>query len=147
MYRMHIFHQARLWKEIRATGGMRHEDFRRRDPRVRHALATNLSDLLRYQNLLCRYDTRALKSLDVFSVHGFPVGLVQAESNLLGIRNPVTGVNVGSGGWSNIVEKFARAKAYCDAPFEIEVGNGRDGLEDSRRVELRCESATRAESV
>ena len=52
------------------------------DERVRHALATNLSDLLRYQNMLCRYDTTALKSLDIFSVHGFPVGLVQCESNL-----------------------------------------------------------------
>jgi len=45
--------------------------------RVRQALATNLSDLLRYQNMLCRYDAMALKSLDIFSVHGFPVGLVQ----------------------------------------------------------------------
>ena len=27
----------------------------------------------------------ALKSSDIFSVHGFPVGLVQCESNLLGI--------------------------------------------------------------
>jgi len=51
--------------------------------RVRNALATNLSDLLRYQNLLCRYDTRALKSLDIFSVHGFPVGLIQCESNFV----------------------------------------------------------------
>ena len=41
------------------------------DQRIRHALATNLSDLLRYQNMLCRYDTMALKSLDIFSVHGF----------------------------------------------------------------------------
>src|SRR3989338_5966084 len=57
------------------------------DERVRNALATNLSDLLRYQNMLCRYDTYALKSLDIFSVHGFPVGLVQCESNLLGIMN------------------------------------------------------------
>ena len=32
------------------------------DERVRNALATNLSDLLRYQNLLCRYDTWALCS-------------------------------------------------------------------------------------
>ena len=46
-----------------------------------------LSDLLRYQNMLCRYDTMALKSLDMFSIHGFPVGYVQFESNLLGIRN------------------------------------------------------------
>lgn len=53
--------------------------------RTRHALSTNLSDLLRYQNMLCRYDTMALKSLDIFSVHGFPVGLIQCESNLLGI--------------------------------------------------------------
>ncbi len=51
--------------------------------RVCNALATNLSDLLRYQNMLCRYDTRALKSLDIFSVHGFPVGLVQCESSLM----------------------------------------------------------------
>jgi adenine-specific DNA methylase len=134
---------------------------KRRDARVRHALATNLSDLLRYQNLLCRYDTSALKSLDVFSVHGFPVGLVQAESNLLGIRHPSTGVNVGSGGWANIVDKFTRAKEYCYAPFEIESRNGRkvvvpvagewigeerdrDGRKESRRVDLRCGSATHA---
>jgi adenine-specific DNA methylase len=132
-----------------------------RDVRVRHALATNLSDLLRYQNLLCRYDTSALKSLDVFSVHGFPVGLVQAESNLLGIRHPATGVNVGSGGWANVVDKFARAKEYCEAPFEIETRNGRkvvipvagewigeerdqNGTSESRRVDLRCGTATRA---
>ena len=68
------------------------------DRRVRYALATNVSDLLRYQNMLCRYDTRALKSLDIFSVHGFPVGLIQCESNLLGIRNKA-GAGVGSGGW------------------------------------------------
>ena len=50
---------------------------------------------------------------------GFPVGLVECESNLLGILNDRSGVNVGSGGWSNIVEKFIRAKQYCDAPFEV----------------------------
>ena len=86
--------------------------------RIRTALATNLSDLLRYQNMLCRYDTMALKSLDVFSIHGFPVGLVQCESNLLGITND-TGANVGSGGWSNIVRKYGKAKRYCAAPFEV----------------------------
>ena len=47
--------------------------------RIRHALATNLSDLLRYQNMLCRYDTMALKSLDIFSVHGFPWGWCSAS--------------------------------------------------------------------
>ena len=89
------------------------------DERVRHALATNLSDMLRYQNLLCRYDTWALKSLDIFSVHGFPVGLVQCESNLLGIVNG-NGTNVGSGGWTNIIDKYLKAKRYCDAPFEVQ---------------------------
>ena len=88
------------------------------DERIRHALATNLSDLLRYQNLLCRYDTWALKSLDIFSVHGFPVGHVQCESNLFGIIER-KGTNVGSGGWSNIIEKYSKAKRYCDAPFEV----------------------------
>ena len=88
------------------------------DERVRRALATNLSDLLRYQNMLCRYDTMALKSLDIFSIHGFPVGLLQCESNFLGISNR-NGGNVGSGGWSNIVDKYEKAKRYCDEPFEV----------------------------
>ena len=87
--------------------------------RVRNALATNLSDLLRYQNMLCRYDTMALKSLDIFSVHGFPVGLIQCESNLLGIMDPNKNMCVGSGGWKNIIEKFRKAKSYCDNPFEV----------------------------
>lgn len=95
------------------------------DDKIRNALATNLSDLLRYQNMLCRYDTMALKSLDIFSVHGFPVGLIQCESNLLGIPNGSRGTNVGSGGWSNIVLKYDRAKAYCENPFEIRHQNGR----------------------
>ena len=88
------------------------------DKRIRHALATNLSDLLRYQNMLCRYDRMALKSLDIFSVHGFPVGLVQSESNFLGIVNG-NGSNVGSGGWTNIIGKYVKAKRYCTAPFEV----------------------------
>lgn len=95
-----------------------------KDERIREALATNLSDLLRYQNMLCRYDTMALKSLDVFSVHGFPVGLIQCESNLLGITSQRNAL-VGSGGWLNIIAKFAKAKRYCDQPFEIRHELGR----------------------
>lgn len=130
------------------------------DERVRNALATNLSDLLRYQNMLCRYDTMALKSLDIFSVHGFPVGLVVCESNLLGITRS-DGVCVGSGGWANIIDKYTKAKAYCDAPFEVtshggvkiqvavpgewigEQRNGR-GQAESRDVQLFSGTATEA---
>jgi hypothetical protein len=100
-----------------------------KNERIREALATNLSDLTRYQNMLCRYDTMALKSLDIFSMHGFPVGLIQCESNLLGIAGR-KGAPVGSGGWLNIVEKFAKAKRYCNAPFEIR----HEGL---RKVEVQ----------
>ena len=129
------------------------------DRRVRHALATNLSDLLRYQNLLCRYDTVALKTLDIFSVHGFPVGLVQCEANLLGITSG-NGINVGSGGWTNIIDKFAKAKRYCAAPFEVRrngsrnvqvpipeewIGEQRDGRR--RLVEIRCTDAAQVELV
>ena len=121
---------------------------------TRDALATNLSDLLRYQNMLCRYDTMALKSLDVFSVHGFPIGLVQCESNMLGITNE-NGNNVGSGGWANIVDKYLKAKRYCDEPFEVPARRGRkttipitgewigerkDGS-PQREVDVRCASA------
>lgn len=131
-------------------------------PALREALATNLSDLLRYQNMLCRYDTRSLKSLDIFSVHGFPVGLVQCESNLLGIRSGGDeSASVGSGGWSNIVDKFVRAKRYCAEPFEIRygdrgkqvvampgewIGDRRNGDRTiERRVEIHCGSAAEAE--
>lgn len=139
----------RLGRHILAVG----------DERVRNALATNLSDLLRYQNMACRYDTRALKSLDIFSIHGFPVGLVQCESNLLGIQRPGTRTNVGSGGWSNIVEKFLKAKQYCDEPFEMSYTNGRkrlipmpgewigdrrNGSSEGRIVDLRAGSSTEA---
>lgn len=128
------------------------------DKRVRYALATNLSDLLRYQNMLCRYDTMALKSLDIFSVHGFPVGLVQCESNLLGITNG-NGNGVGSGGWTNIIEKYAKAKRYCDAPFEVRqdakrkavvpikgewIGETMPGAR-SRQIDLHCASSTTAD--
>jgi adenine-specific DNA methylase len=134
------------------------------DSRIRHALATNLSDLLRYQNMLCRYDTWALKSLDIFSVHGFPVGLVQCESNLLGITNGygsdlvLSGWNnnVGSGGWTNIMDKYVRAKRYCDHPFEVKRQSGRNVLipikgewigeklngDTVRQVLIRCADAS-----
>ncbi len=52
---------------------------------VRPALATVFSDSIRYQNMVCPYDTAALKVLDVFSVHGFPVHRVQCEAALIGI--------------------------------------------------------------
>ena len=108
--------------------------------------------------MLCRYDTMALKSLDIFSVHGFPVGLVQCESNLLGIING-NGTSVGSGGWTNIVEKYAKAKRYCDAPFEVRqdgktktvipikgewIGESMPGAR-SRQITLHCSSSTTAD--
>lgn len=129
--------------------------------RVRRALATNLSDLLRYQNMLCRYDTMALKSLDVFSIHGFPVGYIQVESNLLGLRNGNT-LPVGSGGWINIIEKYTKAKRYCTEPFEVAF-NGKkkttvsiagEWIGDTnplhpaahrRDIDIRCASATAVE--
>ncbi|MBU2053640.1 MAG: DNA methylase [Proteobacteria bacterium] len=131
------------------------------DERIRNALITNLSDLLRYQNMLCRYDAMALKSLDIFSVHGFPVGLIQCESNLLGIANG-GGTSVGSGGWSNILEKYVKAKTYCDHPFETRheggrkilapianewIGDRRNGdlITAPRGVHLLCGSATNAD--
>ncbi|NLZ31049.1 MAG: DUF1156 domain-containing protein, partial [Methanomicrobiales archaeon] len=120
------------------------------DDRIKRSLATNLSDLLRYQNLLCRYDTRTLKSLDIFSIHGFPVGLIQCESNFLGITSG-PGTNVGSGGWQNIIDKYVKAKRYCDAPFETYLkGKRRIRIpitgewigEGQRSVRLYCASST-----
>lgn len=80
---------------------------------VRRALLTVFSDFLRYQNMLCRYDTYALKCQDIFSVHGFPVGLIQCENSILGIPK------IGSGAFRHFVEKYNRAKHYCVAPTEV----------------------------
>ena len=41
------------------------------------------------------------------------MGLIQCENNLLGIRG------VGGGAFRHFVLKYARAKAYCAAPFEV----------------------------
>jgi hypothetical protein len=105
--------------------------------------------------MLCRYDTTALKSLDVFSVHGFPVGLVQCESNMLGITTR-DGAAVGSGGWRNIIAKYEKAKRFCNEPFEVDYSGGRktivpirgewigqhcDGRRPRRAV-IRCRSST-----
>ncbi|MBI5576670.1 MAG: DUF1156 domain-containing protein [Deltaproteobacteria bacterium] len=100
---------------------------------IRNALLTVFSDFLRYQNMLCRYDTYALKCQDIFSVHGFPVGLVQCENNLLGIPR------VGSGSFRHFVEKYLRAKQYCIAPFETRVKGGRKEIVPiaGERIEAR----------
>ena len=84
---------------------------------ARHALATVFSDSLRYQNMLCRYDSYALKCQDIFAVHGFPVGLIQCENNVLGIPK------IGSGSFCHFIEKYDRAKEYCERPFET-IRNG-----------------------
>ena len=90
-----------------------------RDVSVRHALLTVFSDTLRYQNMLCRYDTRALKCQDIFSIHGFPTGLVRCENSLLGIPT------IGSGGYRHFLKKYVRAKEYCIRPFETFWTNGK----------------------
>lgn len=80
---------------------------------IRHALITVFSDIVRYHNLLCRYDSYALKGQDVFAVHSFPVSLTHCENNVLGIPG------VGSGGFRHFVAKYDRAKEYCENPFEV----------------------------
>ena len=109
------------------------------DPVVNRALATNLSDLLRYNNLLVRYDTSTLKALDLFSVHGFPTGLVRCEVNMLGIldRNKP----VGSGGWVNILHKYKIAKEYCDSALRSAARDTNSRVHDrrtNRRQWRRC---------
>jgi hypothetical protein len=70
-----------------------------------------------------------------------------------------TAVNVGSGGWSNIIDKYDKAKQYCERPFEVRSRNGTkvfipikgewigeqfDGARP-RLVSIRCASATTLE--
>lgn len=86
---------------------------------ARYALATVFSDFLRYQNLLCRYDTYALKCQDIFAVHGFPVALLACENSLLGIPG------VGSGSFVHFVAKYVKAKEYAKRPYETDYAGRR----------------------
>lgn len=79
---------------------------------VKRALQTCFSDVLRYQNMLCRYDRQALKPTDVFAVHGFPVPRISCEPHLLGVRG------TGSGGFRHMLAKYERAKRWCEHPYE-----------------------------
>lgn len=100
--------------------------------KLRRALATVFSDFIRYQNLVCRYDTAALKVLDVFSIHGYPIHRVQCESALVGIPS------VGSGGWRHFAAKYAGAKRYCQQPFETSGERGkRKRIRMDERIEAR----------
>lgn len=109
-------------RQLLLLGTLAQEILVQTDEETRCSLLTVLSDSLRYNNMLCRYDTHALKCQDIFSVHGFPVGLVQCENNVLGIPG------VGSGGFRHFVEKYLRAKRYCVEPFETRPGLKRKGL-------------------
>jgi len=119
------------------------------------ALATVFSDCIRYQNMVCRYDTAALKVLDVFSIHGYPVHRVQCEAALIGYPK------VGSGGFRHFLAKYAAAKRYCQQPYETVHVNGRkrqvpipgeriaasfvesdEALGERRRALLSCASIT-----
>jgi adenine-specific DNA methylase len=95
------------------------EEIRRQPRKLRYALATVFSDFVRYQNMVCRYDPAALKILDVFSIHGFPVSRVQCEAALIGLPG------VGSGGYRHFLRKYALAKRYCAQPFETLLLEGR----------------------
>lgn len=86
---------------------------------TRYALLTVFSDTIRYQNMLCRYDTYALKILDIFSVHGYPVSLRQCENSLLGTPG------VGSGSYLHFIDKYRKAKTYCRHPFEFTLGRNK----------------------
>jgi len=104
---------------------------------LRHALLTVFSDFLRYQNMLARYDTYALKCQDIFRVHGFPVGLVQCENSLLGIPK------VGAGAFRHFIEKYRRAKDYCRQPFETRQKGHRKELIPILGESIKAEQVTR----
>ena len=114
-----LYRQMFNERQLLGLGLLLQRIMKEKNATVRHALLTVFSDFLRYQNMLCRYDTYALKCQDIFSVHGFPVGLIQCEDNLLGIPK------VGSGAFRHFVEKYRRAKEYCANPFETRSENGK----------------------
>lgn len=117
---LHYFKDMFSKRQLLTLGTLANEIKGLKDCPEKDALITVFSDFLRYQNSLCRYDTYALKCQDIFSVHGFPVSLIHCENNVTGIPN------VGSGAFRHFVNKYTKAKEYCQAPFEtIENGKGK----------------------
>lgn len=109
-------------RQLLSLGVLADEIRKVEDPSIQGALATVFSDFLRYQNLLCRYDTYALKCQDVFAVHGFPVGLSACENNVPGIPG------VGSGAFIHFLDKYCKAKEYTRAPHETRYDGKRKTL-------------------
>ena len=63
---------------------------------------------------------RALKSLDIFSVSRFSGGFDSGANRIFSASwIQARCVHWKRGGWANIVEKFKKAKSYCDRPFEF----------------------------
>ena len=83
------------------------------EPRVRSALATVLSDMVRYNCELCRYDSWALKCRDAFAIHSFLVPLSYCEVNALG------SAAVGTGGFRQVLRRYMRAKEYGERPYDM----------------------------
>jgi hypothetical protein len=65
----------------------------------------------------CHYDTSILKSLDIFSAYGFPVSLIQSESNRLVIKN---------GGGSSVVVGGISAMVSLIVPSPLCLSEDRD---------------------
>lgn len=113
------------------------------DVRVRHALATVFSDFLRYQDLLGRYDTCALKCHDIFSVHGFP-GRVDR------LREQTHGHPPGRIGIVHPLHREVRqGEGVRQAPYEILPGPGRKKIVpapgESIEAPLVCRESDAAE--
>jgi len=124
-------------RQLVGLGLLRKRILQVKNAEARWALLTVFSDFLRYQNMLCRYDTYALKCQDIFSVHGFPVGLIQCENSLLGIAK------IGSGSFRHFVEKYGRAKDYCEAPFEFRQSGQKKELVPILGESIRAEIVNR----
>lgn len=91
------------------------------DARLRSALATVLSDMVRYNCELCRYDSWALKCRDAFAIHSFVVPLAYCEVNALGSSE------VGTGGFRQVLRRYLRAKEYGEHPYDMYPGDTDNG--------------------
>jgi adenine-specific DNA methylase len=83
------------------------------EERIRRALLTIVSDMVRYNCELCRYDSWALKCRDAFAIHTFVIPLAYCEVNALG--SAVSG----TGGFPQVLKRYLRAKEYGEKPYDM----------------------------
>ncbi|MHA1448319.1 MAG: hypothetical protein ACTSP4_02735 [Candidatus Hodarchaeales archaeon] len=81
------------------------------DLNSRDFFLTIFSKMLEYQNMLCQYNYGAMKIVNSFNHHAYPITTIPVENN-------PWGTEIGAGTFSSCFRAGIKALQYIDSPFE-----------------------------